>query len=54
MEPNEFGHGETDGKDEPSGDGTLAEPDEETATDDNSPSVEEFTEIVNEQRRRRH
>jgi hypothetical protein len=51
MEPNEFGHAETDGKDD---DGTLAEPDEETATDDNSPSVEEFTEIVNEQRRRRH
>jgi hypothetical protein len=51
MEPNEFGHAETD---EPFDRGSLTEPDEETPTDDDAPSVEEFTEIVNEQRRRRH
>ena len=47
MEPNEFGQTETDEKD-------LTEPDEETSTNDDAPSVEEFTEIVYEQRRRRH
>ena len=50
MEPNEFGNGETDEKGEGA---SLTEPDEET-TDDDRPSVEEFTEIVYEQRRRHH
>jgi len=54
MEPNEFGHAEIDENGESSDGGSPTESDEETTTDDHSPSVEQFTEIVYEQRRRQH